>query len=146
MYNISPDGIALIKRWEGLRLEAYRCPAQRWTIGYGHTKTAFAGMKISAEEAERLLRVDLAEFERHVNRMVEAVPVTQGQYDALVSMAYNMGPSVVRSSPVLRELEQGNVATAAAAIPQYCKTIGGVMLPGLLNRRCDELRLFLGGK
>jgi GH24 family phage-related lysozyme (muramidase) len=145
MYHISPEGIALIKRWEGCKLEAYRCAAGRWTIGYGHTKTAFAGMKISQDEAEKLLLVDLAECERHVNGMV-TVPITQGQYDALVSMAFNMGPSVVRSSPMVRELEKGNVANAAAAIPQYSKTVGGIFLPGLLNRRCDELRLFLGGK
>lgn len=145
MYNISAEGVALIKRWEGVRLHAYQCPAGRWTIGYGHTKTAHAGMTITTDEAEKLLRVDLAEFERYVNGML-TFPATQGQYDALVSMAYNMGPSVVRSSPMIRELEKGNLPAAAAAIPQYCKTVGGVFLPGLLNRRCDELRRFLEEK
>jgi lysozyme len=88
--QLSERGLALIKRHEGLRLDAYRCPAKVWTIGYGSTGPHVrAGLRIDAPEAEALLRDDVARFEEGVGRI--AGRCTQGQFDALVCFAFNSG-------------------------------------------------------
>lgn len=86
----SKDCIGLVKRWEGFRAKAYLCPAGVPTIGYGHTKDVKLGDTITHNQATELLYEDLGKFAHAVNRLV-SVPLTQGQFDALVSFTYNLG-------------------------------------------------------
>lgn len=141
--RISQKGIEHIKRWEGLRTNAYKCPANVWTIGYGHTKTAKPGMMISHLEAEELLRKDLKRFEDAVRRLVR-VPLNQGQFDALVSFAFNVGTEAFRRSTLLRLLNEGKYNTAALQFHRWVYA-GGKKLPGLIRRRNDEHGLFTEG-
>src|SRR5690606_20728399 len=90
---ISKQGLELIKQFEGLRLKAYKCPSGIWTIGYGHTKGVYPGMTITEELADKFLVDDIWYFERDVESLVK-VPLTQGQFDALVSFAFNVGSDI----------------------------------------------------
>lgn len=151
--KISDRGIRFIKNHEGLRLTAYRDPVGIWTIGYGHTGAdVWAGKTITAEQAGQLLRRDLAEAESAVNELVK-VPLTQEQYDALVSFTFNVGSDMdadeiaegLGDSTLLKKLNAGNYDGAQAEFPKWCKgRINGVkrVLPGLLRRRKAEAALF----
>jgi lysozyme len=141
----SDKGVALIKAHEGLRLNAYLCPAKVWTIGYGHTSAAGdpavrQGMKITRPEADTILRRDLAMFERGVSRRVK-VPLTQNQFDALVSFAFNVGLGAFERSTLLRRLNAGQHQAVPAELMKWTKG-GGRELPGLVNRRRDEAGLW----
>lgn len=147
--RISADGIALIKRWEGFKPAAYRCPAGVWTIGYGHTRTAREGMTVTEAEAEALLREDIAEAERAVNRLVR-VPLTQGQFDALVSWVYNFGADSLRRSTLLKRIN----AQEWEAVPgEWMRWVNARdpatgklrRMQGLVNRRSAELGLWARG-
>ena len=87
----SQKGIDLIKNFEGCRLDAYKCPAGVWTIGYGHTGNVHKGMAITQEAAEAFLREDLVKFELKVGKYDSAYHWNQNEFDALVSFAYNIG-------------------------------------------------------
>jgi lysozyme len=136
----SVSDLSLIKEFEGLRLEAYLCPAKVWTIGYGHTKTAKPGMKITEGGAEALLRHDLEWVESTINKNVK-VPLTQNQYDALASFIYNVGAGAFRKSTLLRLLNQGDYAGAAGQFQRWNKA-GGKVLRGLTRRRQAEAEKF----
>lgn len=144
----SDKGRALIRAHEGLRLEAYPDAGYGWdraTIGYGHTSQAgppavYRGMKITAAEADAILRADLKKFEGFVTSAVH-VPLNQNQFDALVSFTFNLGPGNLRSSTLLRKLNSGDYAGAAAEFPKWNKSNGKVK-PGLVKRRADEQALF----
>lgn len=136
------QNLEIIKKWEGLYLEAYLCPANVWTIGYGHTKTAVPGMRITESEAEDLLRQDMEWVEEAVNRLV-AVPLTQNQYDALCSFTFNVGAGALGKSTLLKKLNAGDYAGAANEFPRWNRG-GGRVLRGLVNRRADEQALFRG--
>ena len=142
----SQTGIDLIKRFEGLELEAYQDIAGIWTIGYGHTGAdVFEGWEISKFEAEELLRVDLVSREKAINDLVR-VDINQNQFDALVSFVYNVGIGALERSTALRELNRGNYLKAAEALTLFNKaTIRGVLTPvtGLTRRRLAEQALFL---
>ena len=98
----SEAGKKFIKIKEGLKLETYKCSSNVSTIGYGHTGSdVHAGMKITVEEAERLFSIDLYIHENNVNKLVK-VPLTQGQFDALVSLEFNIGYGSFKSSSILR--------------------------------------------
>ena len=90
--NISKEGIALIKKFEGCELTAYQDAVDVWTIGYGHTKGVKKGDSITKEEADSMLMHELLEYCSHVENAVE-VPLKQCMYDALVSWTYNLGPT-----------------------------------------------------
>lgn len=143
--------IALIKEYEGLRTEAYPDPAHGWsvpTIGYGHTSAAGAprvskGMKITPAGAEEILRSDLVKFERAVASAVH-VPLNENQFGALVSFTFNLGPGNLKSSTLLRRLNAGDYAGAAAEFGKWVKA-DGKTLPGLVRRREAERLLFLCG-
>jgi lysozyme len=137
----SLTGIQLIKEWEGWRDKAYLCPAGKWTIGYGHTKTAKRGMVISKENGEKLLREDLQVYENAVNRLV-TVPLNQNQFDALVSFTYNVGRGAFSQSTLLRYLNNGHYDAAANQFTKWVNG-GGKELPGLVARRETERTLFL---
>jgi lysozyme len=142
----SKAGIDLIKKWEGVKLTAYKCPAGIWTIGYGHTSAAgspkvVAGMTITAKAAEEILVRDLLKYELGVKSALTRAP-NQNQFDALVSLCYNIGPGAFKKSSVAKRFNEGNIAAAAEALRMWNKA-GGKVLQGLVNRREDERKLFL---
>ena len=116
--NISANGLAIIKRHEGLRMHAYPDPAsggEPWTIGYGHTAGVRAGQTITQAEAEAFLLADLAWVERTIDECVTS-PLTQGQYDALCSLIFNIGAGAFKGSTLLRELNARDYEAAAAPL------------------------------
>lgn len=142
----SEKGIALIKQFEGCKLTAYQDSVGIWTIGYGWTqpvdgKPIRAGMTIKQETAERLLKTGLVSYESDVSRLVKA-GLTQGQFDALVSFAYNLGARSLSTSTLLRKLNAGDYAGAADEFLRWNKA-GGKVLNGLTRRREAERALFL---
>ena len=141
--KIGAAGITLIKQFEGCRLKAYRDIVGKWTIGYGSTTGVSEGDEITAEEAEERLQRDLAWFENGVAKVVE-VKIRQNQFDALVSLTYNIGLGNFRKSTVLRKLNNRDDFGAAAAFLMWRKA-GGVEVVGLLRRRRAERELFLRG-
>lgn len=151
MMRTSDRGIALIKAHEGLRLDAYPDAGYGWaraTIGYGHTSqagppTVSKGMRITAVGAEAILRSDLQAFERYVNSAVH-VPLSQPQFDALVSFTFNLGPPNLRKSTLLRKLNAGDYRGAADEFQKWTNSNNKV-LPGLVRRRSDEREMFLSG-
>jgi lysozyme len=139
--RINPAGLALIKEFEGFRSQAYLCPANVWTIGYGHTRTAQPGMVVSEAEAERLLRDDVASFEEAVANVLRREP-NENQFAAMVSLAFNIGAAAFIRSTVLREFNAGRDGPAASAFAMWNKA-GGVVLSGLIRRRAAEAELFM---
>ena len=143
MRRINSDGVALIKQWEGLRLDAYKCSADKWTIGYGHTATAKEGMSISLNDAESLLYQDLALVEAAVSRAVE-VKLSDNQFAALVSWTYNIGISAMRDSSLVRRLNQGDYGAVPGELARWSK-VSGRANKGLSNRRAAEAGLWARG-
>jgi lysozyme len=140
--NISNTGISLIKKFEGCRLTAYKCPAGVWTIGYGHTgQEVKRGLKITQETAERYLQNDLIVHANNVSKLVKK-NLTQNQFDALVSFEYNVGYSAFKNSTMLKHLNNGNYISAAEQFDRWVHA-GGVRLEGLVKRRSAEKNLFL---
>lgn len=137
---IHQSGIDLIKRFEGLRLEAYECAGGKWTIGYGTTTGVQPGMKISKAQAEEMLRGDLAMFDQGVR--VACPKSTDRQHAAMVSLAYNIGLGAFRKSSVARNHNKGNYAAAGQAFALWNKA-GGKVLAGLVARRAAEAELYL---
>ena len=138
--HVSDKGLELLKRFEGLRLEAYLCPAGKWTIGYGHTgPDVRAGSTIDDAAALDLLRSDVARFERGVSAM--AGECTQSQFDALVSFAFNIGLGALMSSTLLKKHKAGDPNGAAAQFGRWVYG-GGRELKGLLRRRAAEAELY----
>lgn len=133
-----------IEAWEGCKLVAYKCPAGIWTIGVGHTKDVTEHDEITYEQARELLRQDVEEVKRGLATFVN-VHVTEGQFVALVSLAFNVGVSyVVHQCPrLMRSLNAGDVEQAAHQFLDITKA-GGKELPGLVRRRKSEAKLFLG--
>lgn len=134
--NISQKGIDLIKRFEGCSLSAYRCPRGVWTIGWGHTAGVKQGDRITQEVADNYLKNDLKVYEAHVRNIVK-IPVTQNQFDALVSFCYNCGQANLK-----KLVSNRNATQIAAAIIKYNKS-GGKVLAGLVKRRNAEKDLFV---
>lgn len=134
-----------IAKEEGCVLTAYRCPAGVLTIGYGHTGADVReGMSITQAEAGELLSRDVSECVRGLARFVN-VPVTEGQFIALTSLAFNVGVSyVTRHCPkLMRALNAGDAEACAHEFLDIDRA-NGVKLPGLTRRRQSEARLFLG--
>ena len=138
----SIEGLALIKKFEGLELEAYKCAAGVWTIGYGHTKDVQEGDVWSESHADHMLEVELEEFEGYINNNV-TVALSQNQFDALVSWVYNLGPANLKASTMLKVLNSGDYEGVPAQIKRWNKA-GGKVLEGLIRRREAEALLFVG--
>lgn len=139
--QISLDGIALLKRFEGLRLIAYLCPAKVWTIGYGSTgPNVKSGMQISEQQALALLDHDLDRFEEAVEKL--APSAKQHEFDAMVCLAFNVGIAAFRRSSVLQQHLAGNSLQAGNAFRLWNKANGQV-LSGLVTRRGAERQLYL---
>ncbi len=140
--RINGKGLALIKGFEGLRLDAYRCPAGVATIGYGSTGAHVRmGMSITPGRAEELLLEDLARFETGVAAMAGAV--TSDQFSAMVSLAFNIGLGKFATSTVLKRHKLGNRVGAGNAFLMWNRG-GGQILKGLIRRREAERALYLG--
>lgn len=139
--GIGTRGIALVREFEGLRLEAYKCPAGVWTIGFGTTQGVRPGMKINSVQAEEMLRRDLTSFETAVKNLVK-VQLRSNQYDAIICFVYNIGINAFAKSTFLRKLNAKDYAGAANEFTRWNKA-GGKVLPGLTRRREAEKKLFL---
>ena len=139
--SLIPDIIIdRVKEWEGLRLKAYKCPGDVWTIGYGHTRGVTAGMTCTAAEAMQWLLSDLDEASGYVDRYV-TVPLSVNQRGALTSFVFNLGAGTFRKSSLLTELNKGNYSGASSKFGLYVKS-GGVVLSGLVKRRAEERAIF----
>ena len=140
--QISQKGLDILKEFEGLRLEAYRCPAKVWTIGFGHTGSdVHAGQKITQEQADSLLRKDLKKFETGVLDALGDAPTTESQFSAFVCLAYNIGLGAFKKSTALREHKAGNHKRAVAGIMLWIKA-NNKILGGLVRRRRAEAALY----
>ena len=137
----SQEGLALIKKFEGCRLKAYRCSANVLTIGYGHTGGVKEDDTISQPEADELLENDIAKFEEYVSDNV-IVELKQYQFDALVAWTFNLGVGNLRSSTMLKKLnEYGDYDSVPSEMKRWNKAAGKT-LDGLIRRRKAEGLLF----
>ena len=136
--KISDIGLSLIKKYEGCRLTAYKCPADVWTIGYGHTNGVTEGMTITQGQADAYLQEDVAWAEKAVNKYMDTYKWNQNQFDALVSFTFNCGAGNLNK--LLRDGCR-TIAEISEKILSYNKANGEV-LPGLERRRAEERALF----
>lgn len=148
---VSESGIDLVRKFEGLHkvteegdVRAYRCPAGKWTIGYGHCRGVKSGMRASVGECEKFLIADLNEAGNAVRSSVN-VPLSQHQYDALVSFVFNLGAGNFRSSTLLKKLNKGLYQEIPAQLIRWDKArVDGklIALRGLTRRRTAEAALW----
>lgn len=137
-YSLS--GLHLTEREEGVRLTAYQDQVGVLTIGYGHTHGVTEGMTCSQEQAEKWLQEDIASAEGAVNKYVH-IPLTQGQFDALTDLVFNIGSGNFSKSTLLKFLNAGNFEAAVKEFPKWDRA-GGKENAGLLRRRLSEEELF----
>lgn len=145
-YSLSDNGMKLLEQLEGLRLEAYLDSASIATIGFGsikypNGKKVKLGDKITKDQAKEYKLHDLKEFESTVNTSVK-VPLTQNQYDALVSLSYNIGSGAFKNSTLLKKLNSGDYKGAAEQFLVWNK-VNSKKVQGLVNRREAERNLFI---
>ena len=138
--NISQEGLSLIKKFEGCELKSYKCAAGVWTIGYGAIKGVTENMQITKEEADKLLLHEMDEYEGYINNMV-TVDLNQNQFDSLVSWVFNLGPSNLKSSTMLKVINNNELDEVPSQIKRWNKANGKV-LEGLIRRREAEALLF----
>lgn len=134
--KISNVGLAIIKKYEGVRLSAYKDAVGIWTIGYGHTKGVKPGQRITQAQADAFLKQDCATAERNVSKFDGKYHWNQNQFDALVSFAFNVGSIDQLTADGTRTIRQ-----ISSKIPAYNKA-GGRVLKGLARRRKEEKALF----
>ena len=144
--SVSNKGVDLICEFEGKRLVAYDDGVGVWTIGFGTIKypngtRVKKGDTCTLEQAKEYMRHDLIEFEHTVNSSVKA-PLNQNQFDALVSLAYNIGSSAFKSSTLVKKLNTGDYQGASDQFNVWVNA-GGKRMQGLANRRDKEKLLFL---
>ena len=134
----SQNGINKIKKYENLKLKAYKCSAGKPTIGYGHTKEVYMGQTITKEKAEEFFREDLKGPERYVNEVNKnkKYNLNQNQFDSLVSFTYNAGPKK------LKTLTQNRTKAQLPYGMKLYNKVGKKVIKGLVNRRQDEINLF----
>lgn len=140
--KISEEGIALIKKFEGCKLEAYLDAVDVPTIAYGRTKDVKIGDICTQQQAEDWLEEELVEYAGYVNEAVK-VELTQPQFDSLVSWTYNLGPSNLNRSSMLRVLNTSDYDNVPEQIMRWNKA-GGRVLAGLVRRREAEAEMFKG--
>lgn len=140
--KVSDKGLALIKEFEGCKLTAYQDSVGVWTIGYGHTETARRGMVITQANADELLARDVAEHAAGVYKALQ-VKLEQHQFDAVASLAFNVGVNAVRNSTLLKMINRGDAKLAAAQFDRWNKA-GGKVLAGLTRRRAAERKMYEG--
>lgn len=132
---------AAIFGFEGCRKQAYACPAGVPTIGVGHTRGVKLGQSCTDQQAQVWFSEDLEDAEAVVASLVQ-VPLSQGQFDAMVSFAYNLGPGNLKASTLLKYLNAGNYSAASAQFKLWCHA-GGKVAEGLVKRRAWETDSFL---
>lgn len=136
----SNKGIELIKKHEGFRAKAYKCPADKWTIGYGHTLNVKSTDVITKEQGEYFLRQDVEYAEKEVNK--HNLNINQNQFDALVSFVFNLGVGNFSRSTLLRRIKaHPNDITIRREFARWVYA-GGKILPGLVTRRKEEADLY----
>ena len=140
--HISEEGLSLIKKFEGCELEAYKCSAGVWTIGYGRTKNVNEGDTCTQEQADKWLEEELPVYGAYVSDAV-LVPLDQNEFDALVAWTYNLGPTNLKNSTMLTVLNQARYEEVPREIKRWNKA-GGEVLQGLVRRREAEALLFEG--
>lgn len=143
--KLSQRGIDLIKQFEGYSSKAYPDPATGgapWTIGYGTIKGVKPGMIITAEQAEKMLRDDVAKFESGVSSLITS-PTNQGQFDAMVSLAYNIGLGNFGKSTLLKK-HNARCYTCAADQFRVWNRANGKVMNGLTKRRAAEREVYMG--
>jgi lysozyme len=140
--TISEEGKSLIKKFEGCELTAYKCAAGVPTIGYGHIKGVNMGDTITQEEANEMFNHEMKEYETYVNTAV-TVPLSQNQFDAIVSWVFNLGNGNLQASTMLKVINSGDHAGVPAQIKRWNKA-GGKVLDGLVRRREAEALLYQG--
>lgn len=141
--KISQNGIDLIKKYEGCKLQAYYDSVGVLTIGYGHTATTKKGMIISQTKAEELLKSDLKRFEEGVSRLV-GLTIHQSMFDSLVSFSFNLGLGNLQKSTLLKKINLGKFEEATVEFIKWNRA-GGKVLEGLTRRRNAEKELFIHG-
>jgi len=140
--KIGKKGIDLIKHFEGFSPTVYRCAAGVPTLGYGSTHgITMDTPPITEKEGLELLMYDISKFERAVDRLIK-VPLTQGQYDSLVSFSFNLVSGALQSSTLRRKLNRSEYESAADEFPKWVFA-GGRKLKGLIRRRYAERELYL---
>ncbi len=137
----SDNGINLIKKFEGLKTKAYKCPSGVWTIGYGHTSGVKSSDTCTMEQAIEYLKRDLIKFEYDINKLVK-VELNQNQFDSLVSFVFNIGSKKFEDSTMLKFINKKNFTLAAGQFDRFVYS-KGVKLNGLEKRRKAEKELFL---
>jgi lysozyme len=140
--RMTEEGLMIVKNSEGLKLNSYRCPSGKLTIGYGHTGLKARKRKISKVEAEELLRGDLRKYEQVVRRRVK-VKINNEQFSALVSFTFNVGEGAFSRSSLLRKLNEGDYCGAAREFTRWVRGNNRRILGGLVKRRSLEQDLFL---
>ena len=140
--NISQEGLSLIKKFEGCRLESYKCSANVLTIGYGHTGGVLETDVITQDIANELLQEDISKFEKYVSDNV-IVELNQSQFDALVAWTFNLGVGNLRSSTMLKKLNETDYVSIPSEMKRWNKAAGKT-LDGLIRRRLAESLLFEG--
>ena len=136
----SEVGVELIKEFEGCKQVAYQDSVGVWTIGYGHTKDVYEGQLAIKKTIEKWLQEDLEEFESYVSKLVK-VELNQNQFDALVAWTFNLGPTNLNESTMLRKLNYGDYESVPDEMRRWNKA-GGEVLNGLVRRRDAEANLF----
>ncbi len=139
------QGVDLVKHYEGFCADAYRCPAGKLTIGYGHTKGVEPNSHVSKEEAEELLHEDLRDAGAKVEQLI-TVPLNDYQYAVLASFVFNLGPLALLQSTLRKRLNAGDYASVPDQLKRWTKARvpgkGMVELPGLVRRRAAEAELW----
>lgn len=140
--RINEKGLEIIKRYEGCRLKAYKCPSGKLTIGYGHTVGVKLNDVVTREVAEELLKNDLKRFETIVNRADKYghYNFNENEFSALVSFAFNIGSL----KQLTQNYHRSKKEIAKAMLKYRCATVNGkkVVLSGLEKRRKEEVALF----
>lgn len=157
--EITPEGIELIKSFEGFRSKAYRDAGGKWTIGYGHTKNVHAGDIVTKERALELFKTEVADYGHRIRPLIK-VPVNNNQFSALVSFVYNLGVGALKRSTLLKRLNGGDyklkydgiiiierqgeyqIHSVLSEFERWCR-IGDEPYYGLLRRRKAEYKLFM---
>lgn len=141
LMTTSGDGLNLIKRYEGCRLKAYKCPAGVWTIGYGHTRGVKDGMTITQAIADQLLIEDVKPCEKAINAL--GINLRQGQFNALVSFIFNLGTGNFNSSTLKKKIVAG--AADREICDEFKKWVkaGGKVMAGLIKRREEEAAMWM---
>ena len=138
--KISENGLELIKKFEGCETTAYQDSVGVWTIGFGHTKGVEEGQTCSIEDAESMLADEMDEYEGYINNMVK-VDLQQHEFDALVAWVYNLGPTNLGESTMLKVLNGGQFDRVPDEMNRWTRA-GGKILEGLVRRRQAESLMF----